>query len=251
MHVLVILAYHDVEPHQVERFQWQIRKTQRAGTIISLSELGNRDFSKAIAITFDDGFANLSRTVIPYLKKNRIPAAFFLVPGNFGKLPDWKMNGPWPYKKNIIMDRNEVMELKDPLYGIGSHTFSHCCLTILSKNEIMLELLKSKRCLENIFGQEVNFLAFPYGAFSNDTIQIANECGYTTSFSLDSQIFLNRDQRVVGRISADPDDWKLEFLVKIRGGYGWIANHLQFKHSLESYFQRIKSQLTFTKEAIK
>jgi peptidoglycan/xylan/chitin deacetylase (PgdA/CDA1 family) len=95
----VILTYHSVleEPapfmiwHYLDRHQLedQFARLARAGNCISMKQLledlrSNRLSSNSVVITFDDGFANNLKTVLPLLEKYRLPATFFISSGFMG-----------------------------------------------------------------------------------------------------------------------------------------------------------------------
>jgi len=73
-------------------------------------------------------------------------------------------NGAFP-----IMAAEQIRSLKTIGMEIGSHTETHPVLTKLSRDQVLHELIKSKRILENISGEPVVSLAYPKGKF-NSTI---------------------------------------------------------------------------------
>lgn len=92
---LLILTYHRVlispdpllrsEPDVVE-FEWQIKMISEIFNVISLEEavLGLRNGSlpsRAVCITFDDGYADNYHLALPILKKHKVPAIFFIATG--------------------------------------------------------------------------------------------------------------------------------------------------------------------------
>ena len=73
---------------------------------------------------------------------------------------------------------------KDPLCTIGSHTMSHCRLTISDETALQYELGESKRVLEQHIGKPVEHLSYPYGwktDVSNEAIAFAQQVGYKTA----------------------------------------------------------------------
>jgi peptidoglycan/xylan/chitin deacetylase (PgdA/CDA1 family) len=92
---LLILIYHRVHqtpdsmfPSEVdaERFDWQMGLLRKHCHTVSLSEgvKGLRCGAlppKAVAITFDDGYADNATVALPILEKHRVAATFFIAPG--------------------------------------------------------------------------------------------------------------------------------------------------------------------------
>jgi len=94
----LILIYHRVHPRPnpfmidavtPERFELQMRHLARAYRPLPLAELLERSRSGsvpggAVAVTFDDGYADNAEHALPILERHRIPATVFLVTGCIG-----------------------------------------------------------------------------------------------------------------------------------------------------------------------
>lgn len=73
---------------------------------------------------------------------------------------------------------------KDSLCTIGSHTMSHCRLTITDIASLQYELGESKNLLEQHIGKPVNHLSYPYGwktDVSAEAIAFIQKVGYKTA----------------------------------------------------------------------
>jgi peptidoglycan/xylan/chitin deacetylase (PgdA/CDA1 family) len=92
---LLILIYHRVHPRpdpmfggevDVERFDWQMALLRECCYPMSLAE-GVDGLKRgalpprAVAVTFDDGYADNAAIALPILRKHAIPATFFIAPG--------------------------------------------------------------------------------------------------------------------------------------------------------------------------
>lgn len=79
----------------------------------------------------------------------------------------------------------QITELsKDPLCTIGSHTMSHCRLTITDNKSLQYELGESKVILEQHIAKPVEHLSYPYGWIgdvSEEAIAYAKKEGYKTA----------------------------------------------------------------------
>ena len=88
------------------------------------------------------------------------------------------------YPKNT-MTWEQIEEMaKNPLCTIGSHTMSHCRLTITDNKSLQYELGDSKRLLEQHIGKPVEHLSYPYGwktDVSAEAIAFAPQIGYKTA----------------------------------------------------------------------
>lgn len=73
---------------------------------------------------------------------------------------------------------------KDSLCTIGSHTMTHCRLTITDVASLQYELGASKNLLEQHIGKSVEHLSYPYGwknDVSAEAIAYAQQIGYKTA----------------------------------------------------------------------
>jgi peptidoglycan/xylan/chitin deacetylase (PgdA/CDA1 family) len=113
------------------------------------------DRKKIIIVTtsWDDGHP-LDVRLAKLLSSYGILGTFY-VPMNYGPSP--------------IMAAEQLCTLKAIGMEIGSHTLTHPVLTRLSRDQVLHELVASKRILENISGQPVESLVYPEGKF-NSTI---------------------------------------------------------------------------------
>ena len=59
---------------------------------------------------------------------------------------------------------------------------------------------------------------FPYGEFDADLITFCQHGFFITHLPV---LLPKRDEFVVGRTKADPEDWPLEFCLKLCGAYRW------------------------------
>lgn len=123
------------------------------------------------------------------------------------------------------MSREELQRLAaEPLVTIGSHTVSHPNLLQVSAREATRELVESKAGLESLLGRPIEWFSFPHGAHDASLVRLALEAGYRRLFSIEPTLVDPLQPGVVnGRVAVDPDDWPLEFFLKIHGAYRWQA----------------------------
>ena len=92
-------------------------------------------------------------------------------------------------KKDVFIQNTmtweQIEELaNDPHCTIGSHTMSHCRLTIADDKSLQYELGESKRLLEQHIAKPVEHLSYPYGwkyDVSAEAIAFAQQAGYKTA----------------------------------------------------------------------
>jgi len=75
------------------------------------------------------------------------------------------------------------------LFTIGSHTVNHPALAqhdaVFQKREIM----ENRDYLEKALGSQVNFLAYPYGNYNEETLMIARDLGFDAAFTTEERVF--------------------------------------------------------------
>jgi peptidoglycan/xylan/chitin deacetylase (PgdA/CDA1 family) len=114
-----------------------------------------------------------------------------------------------------LMDWDDLLSLDCDLITVGSHSFSHPILTTLSAQEIELEILESRRCLEQRLQRTVDFFCYPNGAYdqrAHQFVQKAYRAAVTTeSGVVDGQegLDLHRLPRIPSAESAALTAWRL------------------------------------------
>jgi len=119
---------------------------------------------KTVALTFDDGWANNYTNAFPILKKHGLTATIFIVTNFVGH--------------HKYMDWDQLRKMNKEGISIQSHTASHRPLSVLEDNEIMYELEKSKKSIEDHLGSVVDFLSVPHGMINHRVIDTARAVGY-------------------------------------------------------------------------
>jgi len=69
------------------------------------------------------------------------------------------------------------------LITIGSHTITHPILKMCSIETQTRELSESKRTLSKWLNTDIEYLAYPNGDYDENTIEIAQKCGYKLCFT--------------------------------------------------------------------
>ena len=231
---LVILYYHGVRDGERASFRNQMDALSRAGLPVPLSEVPPRaacDF--LVGLTFDDGFANLVRNVFPELSDRKIPATIFIPSGNLGKPPSWHLETGCADRTERILSPEELRFMDHTLFTVGSHTVSHEDLTRMPEERILEEFTRSRKDLEHLTGAPVVLLSFPHGRHSERIAEMARRAGYRMAFTIDPEtICPDRAGFLAGRTRVDPSDWRVEFWLKIRGGYSWMGTYQKLKRGI-------------------
>ena len=220
-----MLYYHAVRPDQRAGFARQMDLLLRVARPWCLDARPPDGQGPFVAVTFDDGFVSVIENALPELKKRGIPVSLFVPTGFWNEHPGWIKSPSHPFWQERVISREELRRLAaEPLITIGSHTVSHPNLLRVSAQEAARELTASKAELENLLGRQVEWFSFPHGAYNASLVRLALEAGYRRLFTIEPTLVDPLQPGVVsGRVAVDPDDWPLEFFLKIHGTYRWQA----------------------------
>ena len=188
-----ILFYHrvaDTYPNDwtisTQGFAQQIEWLQRNFELISLAEAQTRLRSRcnrrpAVAITFDDGYADNCRFALPLLLRRRIPVTYFVTTRHIlanEPFPHDLARGE-PHKPNSI---EELREFAGNGIDIGAHTRSHADLGMLHNQQALYdEVVTAGEEMQAALGQPIRYFAFPYGQHANlnaAVFHMAYDAGY-------------------------------------------------------------------------
>src|SRR5262245_45906841 len=102
-----------------------------------------------MAVTFDDAFRSILTLGLPILRDLGVPASVFVPTGHVGGGPmRWPGIDEWsggPHEHELAgCTWDDVAELAEAGWEIGSHTRTHPRLTLLSDHEVRTELVDSK-----------------------------------------------------------------------------------------------------------
>jgi peptidoglycan/xylan/chitin deacetylase (PgdA/CDA1 family) len=125
---------------------------------------------RELYVTFDDGTAD-HLLAARILEDHGLTGTFF-VTTDFLDRPGY-------------LGRAEVAAMAAAGHRIGSHSVSHPRLSQVDEGRQRFELDDSRADLRRLTGQPVDWLAFPGGFYSDLTIALAREAGYTLFRTMD------------------------------------------------------------------
>ena len=135
---------------------------------------------RAVALTFDDGYANFVDYALPVLRRHGFPATVYAVSGSVGRRAEWLGKDPGRAIPEL-MSAAQIREIRALGITIGSHTVHHPKLAEASPERQCRELADSKAALEDLLGEGVRHLCYPYGSFDLDAVRAAAESGYASA----------------------------------------------------------------------
>lgn len=200
-------------------FTEQIDWLQRHFDLISLAEAQRRiregaNARPAVAITFDDGYADNGTHALPLLIERQIPCTYF-VSSRFvleGEPFPHDVARGHPLRPNTV---DELRSMAAEGIEIGAHTRTHADLgQIHDQRTLRDEVVDAAHELEAAVGASIRYFAFPYGLHANlnaEAIRLARRAGYHGVCSAyGGYNFPGDDWFHLQRIHADPDMLRLK-----------------------------------------
>lgn len=147
--------------------------------------------TQSAVLTFDDGYDDFYFTVFPLLKKYHMRATVYVITNFVGK--------------KGFLSEGQIRELIDSgIVEIGSHTLDHLYLKKTSREVSKRQIEESKNYFFKTYGLRVHTFAYPFGAFSEDTMQQVKKAGYTAAVSVISSEQQSTDTVfILGRVRPE------------------------------------------------
>ncbi|MBU2178342.1 MAG: polysaccharide deacetylase family protein, partial [Gammaproteobacteria bacterium] len=184
----VILQYHHVSSttpkttsvtpaefrQQLQHLKDQNFKVVSLERIINQLQRNEATADNEVAITFDDGFANVFTTARPILKEFGYPYTMFLGPALIDR-----QEGP-------VLSWEQIQTMHNEGVIIANHSSYHQRLAVPTKGESMVQwrsrvkadILLAEQQLEEKLGVKRKWLAYPYGDFSAELETLVSELGF-------------------------------------------------------------------------
>jgi len=110
----------------------------------------------------------------------------------------------FPYFK--LMNEEQIKLLSNsPYASIGSHALYHNCLTKVTLEEAQFEIKESKKHLEKLIDNPIDFFAYPDGDYNESLIEITKNSGYKHQLLLDYNDPKHpKDKRLANRFGINP-----------------------------------------------
>lgn len=129
-----------------------------------------------IILTFDDGpHPRTTPKILKILKNRNLKAVFFVLGLQVEKYP------------------HLVKKIAEEGHIIGNHSYDHKNFTRINEEQVIEQIQKTNRLIENITGKKPRFLRPPYGALNKNVLRL-----------------VQRENMDILQWSIDPRDWKYQ-----------------------------------------
>jgi peptidoglycan/xylan/chitin deacetylase (PgdA/CDA1 family) len=244
---VVVLLYHSIHASKSfasatpALFEEHMRWLKEHCNVIRFDEApavaaGSRRGRPSVAVTFDDGYADLHRHALPVLAEFAIPATIFLTTG----LVD---GDPRVISRMALLQAasaddvtgltwSQIREMQEAEMTFGSHGIHHVNLARASDRRVRFEARTSKERLEDELGREVSGFAYPFGKpkhhFTARTMRLVASCGYRIAGSTNyRRVRATDDRMAVPRFAITMDP--VEMLeAKVMGRLDLIGAYQQY-----------------------
>jgi peptidoglycan/xylan/chitin deacetylase (PgdA/CDA1 family) len=135
-----------------------------------------------VALTFDGGGnADGAKGVLTVLRRERVPATFFLT-GHFVQ--------SFPRLARVIGHR----------FPVGNHTVDHYDMLRLPPAAERREVTRAATMIQRATGRDTHpYFRFPYGSRNGRTLRLVNQLGYTSvRWTVDTWGWMGRSQQSAG-----------------------------------------------------
>lgn len=179
-----ILMYHSIDssgsPISVAAGAFRRHVDWLAGgpvQVVSLEQLLRLpEETLAVALTFDDGFANFATEAAPLLRDRGLPALLFVVTGHIGRDNRWGGRGDPGVPVLPLLDWDALGRLREMGFTLGAHTRTHPRLTRLDGSMLEAELADAAGEMERRLGERPETFAYPYGDVDQRVARAAAAC---------------------------------------------------------------------------
>lgn len=177
---------------------------------------------KPVFITFDDGYENNFKDAFPILQEFGFPATLFVVVDTIGG--DNKWHNPASEARIKMVTWDQVKQLRDAGWEIGSHTMSHRNLQTIDLKEVKMEVEKSRQALTEVLGEVPETFAYPYGSGEDNlsVIQKVREAGYRIAVGVHTGVWpvsrFKEQPFQLPRIFVRGDETMFDFHLEITRG---------------------------------
>jgi peptidoglycan/xylan/chitin deacetylase (PgdA/CDA1 family) len=174
---------------------------------------------KPVILTFDDGYEDNYRNLLPLLQKYAMRAVMFVLGDRKHRDNYWDV--PLGEPRAALLKPAQIKEMAGSGWvEIGSHAMHHTPLTELNARRAEKEAADSRKALEDFLQKPVVSFAYPYGAVNEEIKKITAQAGYTFGISVKTgPTRFGEDLMEIRRIHMFPKTSGFEFWKKTSGFY--------------------------------
>lgn len=179
---------------------------------------------RCVVITFDDGLSS-DLIAAGELRRRGLRATFFVT---------WSRLGCAGF-----LSQRQVQELRRDGFSVGSHCLNHVRLAELAPRETHRQLAGSRERLEDLLGEPVDCVAFPFGSYNEQVIDSAIAAGYRSLMTSDFALAV-APSYVLARLPVRSSTTLADFRALLTGSFFGIARQ-RLASGLAARVMRLRS----------
>lgn len=172
---------------------------------------------KPIILTFDDGYESIYKEVYPIMENYGMTGVIFVLGDKEIKYSIWDFPNTEPQP---LLNEQQIIELHEAGFEIGSHSLTHPDLTTLSREKAWDEISRSRMLLEILIGAPVYSFAYTYGKSNPLIKELVREAGYKIACGTYSgPPVINKDHYEIRRILISGNNSLTNIALKLTPPY--------------------------------
>jgi peptidoglycan/xylan/chitin deacetylase (PgdA/CDA1 family) len=199
-----ILVYHRFGPVvadsmtvRTKTFRWQLQYLKERGyDIIPLRALiawrlglGPAPPSRSVILTADDGHRSVFSEMLPLAREFNVPVTLFIYPSAISNAA-YAMT--WEQLRILVATG---------LFDVQSHSYWHPNFATEKLRRapaayrafVLTQLTRSKAVIEQRLGAKVDVIAWPFGVYDQELLQLGGEAGYVAGVTLERRVAIVSD----------------------------------------------------------
>jgi peptidoglycan/xylan/chitin deacetylase (PgdA/CDA1 family) len=259
-----ILMYHSISDHASPKFrQFTVSPAlfaeqmaylqQHAYTPITVTQFVNALSrgdavnsslpERPVILTFDDGFADFFTEAFPVLRKYGFPATLYVATAFIDGTSRWLRREGETSRPMLTWD--QLAEISASGIECGAHSHCHPQLDTLAPSQSRLEIVQSKRLLEDHLGKTISSFAYPFGYYTATTRQQVQEAGYTSACTVKHEMSSETsDPFALGRLAVGAVT-SVDALSTLLAGPGPLSITTWYLHARTSAWKLIRRSSAF------
>ena len=173
---------------------------------------------RELVLTFDDGYDDFYTGVFPFIEDYGLKPIVFLPVDRIGDENRW--DHAIGVRARKLLNTAQVRELRRHGVRFGSHSLTHPSLVNIGDAQLRRELVDSRQKLEDLLGEQITMLAYPFGANNRRVRNAATEAGYKLAFSTVEGLNLWEDPFSLRRVEFNQVLPPIFYRWKLHRGHG-------------------------------
>ena len=198
---------------------------------------------RPISITFDHGYRDFYRNVLPTLTQHNIPATVLISPPKVGQ--SLTMNGD----SVEYLSWDQLEELTNHNITLGAYEDNAWNINAISEEMVREHIIDYKKMIEDRLGIEVRYFGVKEGIPKPGIRDLLISKGYR-AFLTECPTNQKPDLYGIGRVQVDDDDFNI-FLTKISRTYLFLKDKKSWKYIREYRLDRVAHRFSETYDKLR